>query len=104
MTDPSEPIEEPGNLRFLRILVTTLMVVMIGGFLVIVALFVIRFSSGDSSTPALPGAITLPDGTKPMAFTVGRDWYAVVTDDDRILIFDRDKGELRQSISVKTGN
>jgi uncharacterized protein DUF6476 len=105
MTDPSGPTKEPANLRLLRLLVTILMLVMIGGFLVIVALFVIRFSSDRSSSPpALPDAITLPDGTKAQAFTVGRDWYAVVTEDDTILIFDRASGELRQTIAIDLGN
>ena len=98
MTDPSDPIVEPGNLRFLRVLVTTLMVVMIGGLLVIVAMFVIRFSS---TRPTLPDAITLPDGTRAEAFTIGRNWFAVVTTDDRILIFDRTTGKLRQTITLE---
>lgn len=89
---------EPGNLRFLRVLVTTLMVVMIGGLLVIVSLFVIRFSS---TAPKLPDSITLPDGAKAQTFTVGRSFYAVVTQDDTILIFDRATGELSQTITLK---
>ncbi len=92
------PVPEPGNLRFLRVLVTTLMVVMICGLLVIVALFVIRFSS---TGPILPDSITLPGGAKAEAFTIGGSWYAVVTDDDTILIFDRNTGKLRQTIAVK---
>jgi len=91
-------------LRFLRILVTTLMMVMIGGLLVIVALFVIRFSSDASPGVALPDSITLPDGVKPEAFTVGRDWYGVVTQGDTILIFERATGELRQTIAIELGN
>jgi len=78
------------------------MIVMIGGLLVIVALFVIRFSSTGSQPAALalPDTITLPDGAKAEAFTMGRSWYAVVTDDDRILIFDRATGALRQTVVV----
>ncbi|MFT4961114.1 MAG: hypothetical protein ACI92Z_002200 [Paracoccaceae bacterium] len=98
MTDPSEPIAEPANLRFLRILVTTLTAVMICGLLVIVALFVIRFSTKPQ---VVPDSITLPDGTKATAFTMGTDWYGVVTDDDSILIFDRSSGDLRQTITLK---
>ena len=98
MTDPSGPVPEPGNLRFLRVLVTTLMVVMIGGLLVIVGLFVIRFSS---QSLALPDVINLPDGTKAETFTVGRTWYGVVTDEQTILIFDRATGALRQTITLE---
>jgi len=71
---------------------------MIGGLLVIVALLVIRFSS---TAPALPDSITLPDGTKAEAFTMGKGWYAVVTGKDQILIFDRNTGKLRQTITLE---
>lgn len=76
---------------------TVLTVVMIGGLLVITTLIVIRFSA---TRPVLPDAITLPDGTRAEAFTQGRDWYAVVTQDNRILIFDRSSGALRQTVTI----
>jgi hypothetical protein len=98
MSDPSAP--EPGNLVFLRRLVTILLAVMIAGFLLIVALFVIRLSADKPKALALPDHIDLPDGTRAQAFTVGPDWYAVVTDDSRILIFDRVSGALRQTVTV----
>ena len=93
-----QPVD-PGIVRYLRTLVTVLTGVMILGFLVIVALFVTRFWS----TPrvALPDAITLPDGTTPTAFTRGAGWYAVVTADDRILIFDAKTGDLRQTVTIQ---
>ena len=72
---------------------------MVLGFIVIVVLFVIRFS--DAFGPELPDTITLPDGSEPLAFTQGGDWYAVITEDDRILIYDRDSGELRQTIQIE---
>ena len=86
-------------MKYLRILVTVLTATMILGFIVIVVLFVIRFS--DAFGPKLPDVITLPDGATPTAFTKGADWYAVVTSDDRILIFDLDSGELRQTLQVE---
>jgi len=86
--------------RYLRTLVTVLTGVMILGFLVIVALFVTKFSG--ASGPSLPETITLPDGTTPTAFTRANGWYAVVTDTDTILIFDGTTGELRQTIEVAT--
>lgn len=78
------------------------MAVMIAGFLLIVAMFVIRLSGGDLSGNdlALPDRIALPDATSAEAFTMTRDWYAVVTTDGRILIYDRASGSLRQSITV----
>ncbi len=76
---------------------------MIAGFLVIVALIVIRFSSASEPALALPESITLPDGATATAFTVGQGWYAVVTTDNRILIYDATSGALRQSIAVDLG-
>lgn len=98
MTDtPEPPLPEPANLKFLRLLVTTLTATMIVGLLIIITLIVIRYR--DRSAP-LPDAITLPDGATATAFTQGADWYAVVTADNRILIFDRSTGALRKSIAL----
>ena len=93
-----EDYSEPANLRLLRRLVTVLTAVMICGVLVVVFLLVTRLS-GDA--PVLPDTITLPEGATAQAFTQGADWYAVVTTDDRILIFDRLTGELRQTVAVE---
>ncbi|RBI84252.1 hypothetical protein DRV85_12465 [Rhodosalinus halophilus] len=92
--------EEPAQLRLLRRLVTVLTATMIVGLLVVIGLLVIRLTD---RTPALPESIALPDGAAAVALTQGPGWYAVVTDDDRILIFDRDTGALRQSVRVDTG-
>ncbi|MGR3758555.1 DUF6476 family protein [Roseobacteraceae bacterium NS-SX3] len=99
MTDPSKPEihEEPAQLRFLRRLVTTLTVVMIGGLVVVITLLVIRLSEDG---PALPERITLPDGTTPEAVTFGAGWIAVVTGGNRILIFDAETGEVTQEIAI----
>ncbi|MCE8009810.1 DUF6476 family protein [Aestuariivita sp.] len=97
MQSPSDNLPEPPNLRFLRRLVTVLTLVMIGGLLVITSLLVIRFSQ---TAPALPDDITLPDGTSPQAFTQGTTWYAVVTTDNRILIYDRLTGTLTQTVQI----
>ena len=97
-TPQNAPVDA-GTVKYLRILVTVLTATMIIGFLVIVVLFVIRFS--DAFGPELPDTITLPDGTAATAFTKGHDWYAVVTDDNRILIFDLDTGALKQTLQVE---
>ncbi len=103
MTDPSQPIPEPANLRFLRRLVTTLTAVMIFGLLIIVGLLVMRFSQDRSAgPPPLPDRIALPDGAAAQAVTYGRGWYAVVTTDARILIFDSIDGALRQTVQIET--
>ncbi len=79
-------------------MVMLLTAVMIGGVLVTFALIVIRLSG---RTPTLPEQIELPDGAKAQAVTIGNNWYAVVTDDSRILIFDKTTGRLRQEIPVE---
>jgi len=87
------------NLRFLRILVTTLTATMIVGLLAIVVLLVIRFTT-ENPVLVMPGSIELPDGAQATAFTQGVDWYAVVTNGDQILIYDRESGDLRQTVDV----
>ena len=81
----------------LRVLVTVLSVVMIVGFIVLIALFVIRFKV---TQPPLPDEIALPQGAKITAFTRGDGWYAVVTDDQQILIYGAESGELVQTVNV----
>ncbi|TCO72811.1 hypothetical protein EV655_10338 [Rhodovulum euryhalinum] len=98
MDDTPQPEALPPNLKLLRVLVTVLMVTMIAGFLVIVALFVIRMPGGG--TLPLPEAVVLPEGARASAFTRGRDWVAVVTEDDRILIYDAATGALRQTVKI----
>lgn len=97
--DPETQPVDAGTVKYLRILVTVLTATMVLGFIIIVVLFVIRFS--DAFGPELPDVITLPDGTTPTAFTKGPDWYAVVTSANEILIFDLDTGELRQTIEIE---
>ena len=72
---------------------------MIVGLLVIVTLIVMRFRD---TGPVLPEDIALPDDTRAHAVTAAEGWVAVVTDDDRILIYDRITGALRQEIAVDT--
>lgn len=98
MSEAPETGTEPPNLRFLRILVTILTGTMILGLLVIITLLVIRISNDGGV--ALPDRIELPDGRTATAFTKGNGWYAVVTSDQRILIFD-DAGKLTQEIAVE---
>jgi hypothetical protein len=93
----------PPELRYLKTLVTTLTVVMIAGLLTMIALFVTRLPGREAlPPPTLPEAITLPDGARPEAFTRGRGWLGVVTDDGRLLIYDAVTGALRQTVRVET--
>ena len=93
-----EDFELPPGLRFLRQLVTVLTVVMIVSVVIIAALLVIRL---NQPTLAIPDQITLPAGTVAISYTQTQDWFAVVTDENKILIFDLN-GQLTQEVDVKT--
>ncbi len=75
------------------------MITLIVGVITIVGLLVTRMPSGDRAILPLPAEITLPTGVQAAAVTQGGDWFAVVTTDQRILIFNRD-GSLRQEVTV----
>ena len=87
-------------MRFLRLLVTGLTVVMIVGLVTVVALIVMRFRDDG---PILPENLSLPDGVAAQAVTMGDGWYAIVTADNRILIYDRITGALRQEVALTEG-
>jgi len=87
----------PPQLIFLKRLVTALGVVMIVGFLVLIAALVIRLNADPLP---LPERITLPEGVTATSFTQGADWFAVVTSDNRILIYDRTTSALRQEVVI----
>ncbi|WP_298857657.1 DUF6476 family protein [uncultured Sulfitobacter sp.] len=93
-----DELPEPTNLRFLRRMVTVLTTVMVLGVVVVIGLLVTRLTR---DTPILPTEIVLPDGAKAVAFTQAADWYAVVTDANEILVFDRMSGALRQTVVVE---
>ena len=93
-----EDFELPPGLRFLRQLVTVLTVVMIVGVVLIAALLVIRL---NQPTLPVPDQIILPAGTIAVSYTQTQNWFAVVTDENKILIFDLN-GQLTQEVDVKT--
>ncbi|MEI4233654.1 DUF6476 family protein [Roseovarius sp. D22-M7] len=98
--DDSPPPVGPATLKFLARLVTVLTATMIVGVLVIVGLLVTRLQRAGPPSLTLPAEITLPDDATARAVTMGSDWYAVVTTRDRILIFDRTTGEIRQTVQI----
>lgn len=100
MSDTPDPHPvDPGLVKYLRLLVTVLTAVMVVGFIVIVVLFVTKFS--EAFGPDMPDEITLPDGTVPTAYTRGDGWYAVVTAENEILIFGAQSGTLQQTITIE---
>jgi hypothetical protein len=94
---PDDQGDLPPSLKTLKRLVTTLTVVMILGFLVLIAALVIRLNADPLP---LPERISLPQGVKALAFTQGTDWFAVVTDANTILIYDRATSTLRQTVEI----
>jgi len=106
MDNPQEPETEettapelPADLKFLRLLITGLTGTMIVGLLVLIAVIVIRFNDKSLDFPAV---LTLPEGVTAEAYTQTKRWQAVVTTDDRILIYSRDTGELTQVIKLQS--
>lgn len=71
---------------------------MLIGFVILVGVLVTRLSS---SGPTFPETVTLPDGLTAAAYTHGKTWYAIVTTDDQILIYNRADNTLRQTIAIK---
>ncbi len=96
--DAPTPGEDPPNLKFLRVLVTILTATMIAGVLVIITLLVIRLR--EKPQIALPAEVTLPADSHPIAITQGIGWYAVVTEDHRMFVFDADSGKQLNEVQV----
>lgn len=96
-------------MRLLKWLVIILTAVMIVGLIIIVAVIVIRLpqsagpAAGPSASLALPEKLALPAGTSPAAVTFGQGWVAIVTTDERILVFDSSTGALRQEVAIAPG-
>lgn len=104
MSDPATPeVPDPAlppSLRLLKWLVIVLTLTMIGGVITVVALLVTRMPQVlGTPAPSLPEGFALPEGATAQAVTFGEGWIAVVTGDNRILIFDRD-GRLRQEVAL----
>ncbi|MFT4619084.1 MAG: hypothetical protein ACI9KS_000294 [Sulfitobacter sp.] len=92
------PVQEPPNLRFLRVLVTVLTITMIGGLIAVFSVIVIRFPSTSASL-ALPSEIVLPDGVEAEAVTLMRDRVLVVSGNE-ILVFSAE-GTLLQRVVLQ---
>ena len=72
---------------------------MIVGVITVVGLLVTRMPDGRAQAPVVPSELAMPAGARAAAVTFGKGWVAVVTTDDRILVFD-DKGALRQQVAL----
>jgi len=70
---------------------------MILGILTIATLLAFKLRSENIN---FPQTLTLPNGTKPIAFTQTKDWYSIITETNEILIYKND-GTLIRSITVQ---
>jgi len=75
------------------------MITMIGAVIAVVWLLVTRMPQAFSVQPSLPAPLQMPTGTTAQAVTFGTGWIAVVTQDNRILIFSPE-GQLRQDVAI----
>ncbi len=75
------------------------MITMIVGVITVVGLLVTRLPDGKALPPPLPATLAMPEGATAAAVTFGTRWIAVVTTDNRILIFAAD-GSLRQQVAI----
>lgn len=99
MTGTLEEDALPPSLRFLKRLVTVLMLTMIAGVITVVVLLVTRLPQLGRA-PVLPAQLVLPKGAQAAAVTMGQGWIAVVTTGDHILIYGSD-GRLWQDVAVQ---
>ena len=99
MNEAPTPEGTPPSLRFLKGLVTVLMVTMIAGLITIVALLVIRVPSGGGDL-TLPAGLKLPKGAHAQAVTQGKGWVAIVTGAGEILVYDASTGALRHRYTI----
>ncbi|MDP2082986.1 MAG: DUF6476 family protein [Pseudotabrizicola sp.] len=97
MNNTPETEALPPSLRLLKWLVMVLTATMIVGVITVVGLLVTRMP--NLAPMAMPDRLALPEGVRPAAVTMGQGFIAVVTDDDRILIFGRD-GTIWQEVEV----
>lgn len=70
---------------------------MIGGVLLIIGLMVMRL---NQPAVTFPSALELPDGVTATAFTQTADHWAIITQNNEILIYDRETGALSQRIPL----
>ena len=91
----------PPSLRLLKWLVILLTLSMIGAVITVVWLLVTRMPQAlGSAAPQVPPELALPEDARPAAVTFGTGWTAVVTTDDRILVFDGN-GVLLQEVAIR---
>lgn len=75
------------------------MITMIVGVITVVGLLVTRMPDISARAPVVPADLAMPAGAVAAAITFGTGWTAVVSTDNRILVFDT-TGVLLQDIAM----
>ena len=92
----------PPELRFLKLLVTTLTAVLIVGLVAILSLLTIRLAAPPPTLSLdLPEQISLPEDAEAQAVTLSADWIIILTTDDEVLLFERSSGALSATTSLR---
>ncbi|NDV00174.1 DUF6476 family protein [Pseudoroseicyclus tamaricis] len=95
MHDPGEESGLPPQLLWLKWLVITLAGVMIVGFVLLIAMLLVRLNAPSPGLP-LPDAIVAPAGEAVEAVTAGPGWYLIVTRSGLVVAYDLEGRELRR--------
>ena len=88
----------PGSVRLLQWLVIGLTASLMLGVITVVVVVVTRFPA--RATAPVPEMLELPAGATALSIAQGTDWIGITTTDDRILIYDRSTGALRQTLTL----
>lgn len=98
---------EPASLRRLRQLVTTLMVTLILGMVIMVGLLVFRVGFSSKASP-LPNQIELPVGEVLTGFSSSADWTVLITKDgedvQRVHLVPNGKETITQTVTIKSSS
>ena len=79
----------------------TMTVTLIVGFIIIVGLFITKFNSFVALPDQIfPDQIMLPNGTRAATFTASKDWFAIITTDDELLLYDQHTNDLIRRINL----
>ena len=75
---------------------------MICGIITLVFLIVIKMKDlNNDFSINIPKEIILPDNKVAKAFTISTDWYAIVTENNEILIYDSNTNNIQQVVKIK---
>ena len=76
-------------------------IVFICGFIIMMGLFLGQFMAMREPPPQVfPDRIALPLGVVAETFSVSEKWYAIISTEDEVIIFDRSTREMTHRIEL----